>query len=171
MKTTSVANRYLVAKRTTAGGWFLRVNSDGTLEARITDASNTASAYRDTLQAYNTGVWTHVAVVYTTDTTTGTNNDVTLYVNGVVDQSARGSSFNAPYVTCACALAFGCTSDQAGFVTGGLDDVRIWTRGLSQSEVTLLYRQGLQPPSGAPGIVAQLGITLRTLLPFFRGQH
>jgi len=48
-------SNYIITKRTTTapnGGWLLRVNSDGTVHARLGDASATTAAGRTSVRTY-----------------------------------------------------------------------------------------------------------------------
>lgn len=135
---------YLVGKRASAGGWWLRVESDGTLTARITDAGNIAAAERTTVgTGYMDGAWHHATVVFTTDTITAANNDVTIYADGVLDQGARSTSSALPATACACALAFGARSDQTvgSFLTGSIDDIRIYAGSLPTTVLATVPKQ------------------------------
>jgi hypothetical protein len=125
---------YVIARRLGSGGnggWFLRLNGDGTLTARIIDTGNTTAAERASLttSALN-GQWFHFLVVFVTDTATAATNDVTIYIDGRLSQGTRGTTSGLPYTLGAYALTLGATSDPAAFLTGALDDVRIYTRSL-----------------------------------------
>lgn len=90
----------------------------------------TISANRSLLPA---GTWGHVVVTYD-----GTN--MKMYVNGV-QQASFGQTGNILYATSPLcimeeAVTNGCA---APYGAGSLDDVRIWNRGLTQAEVSLLY--------------------------------
>jgi Concanavalin A-like lectin/glucanases superfamily len=146
----ATAQGYLVARRTAAsggGGWFVRLDNPGVLTARIVTPSNTLAAGNSSVTATLTsGAWTHVIVVFTTNTVVSTSNSLTIYVNGVVDQGTPAAA-NDVYVPCnggaLCPLVFGVISDQAAgtWVTGSIDQVRIWNRGLSDGEVAALYAE------------------------------
>lgn len=109
--------------------------------------------------APSTGTWHHVA--YTWDGSTNT-----LYVDGV----AAGTSSTAHDSSAVTAAFIGATSASAGFLNGSLDDVRIYSRALSASEVASLssgYQAGTsratQTLTGAPTIAHDLTIAAGTL--------
>lgn len=138
---------YLVARRIQLGGpnggWFIRVNSDGTIEGRIVDIINQAAAGRATVgTGYLDGNWHHVVIVFTTDTVTSGGNDMVIYGDGVLDQGSTGRTGNG-YQTATALLAIGSTSDgfAGNFLTGSIDDVRVWQRGLSTAEAAWLYSE------------------------------
>ena len=64
------------------------------LSGILKDASGTSTVQRDTgaMVMRTMAPSAMSAAVFVTNTTTAINNDVTMYVNGVVDQGARGSS-------------------------------------------------------------------------------
>ena len=74
------------------------------------------------------GAWTHIVI---TADSTGTN----WYINGVLDKVT--STAYAPSGT--ASLVFGGNLD---FYAGDLDDVRIYNRALTATEVTALYNSG-----------------------------
>jgi hypothetical protein len=137
---------YLVARRSGTcdagcGGWFLRLDSGGTYTARVVDDGNVSAGNRTsvTTTALN-GAWHHIAVVFTTNTVTLASNDVTLYHNGVEDQGSRTDSGVAPYTASVFPLVFGMTSDAdvTTAMTGALDAIWIWNRGLQASDMPAL---------------------------------
>jgi len=76
--------------------------------------------------------WYHVVVTYNSTTRK-------IYLNGVQDASANPSS--VPAVS-GSVLDIGMNTDYDWPFTGKIDEVRIYGRELSQSEVTELYQQG-----------------------------
>ena len=106
-------------------------------------------------------------------TVTLANNDVAIYVNGVLDAGSRSDSADLPYAACACAVVFGCTSDQVSgsFVTGGIDDIRIWNRALAPAEMQVLA--SVPPQSSAAALAGVVmapsvpALPAGTFLPFF----
>jgi Concanavalin A-like lectin/glucanases superfamily len=146
----ATAQGYLVARRTAAsggGGWFLRLDSPGILTARIVTASNTVAANNSTVTATLTnGAWYHAIVVFTTNTISSSSNVVTIYLNGVVDQGTPTPPADV-YTPCNgganCPVVFGVISDQGPgtWLTGSIDQVRIWNRPLSDGEIAALYAQ------------------------------
>ncbi len=94
--------------------------------------------------AITRGQWQHVAIVYSRASAA---NNPTMYVNGIpqtvtVDLSAVGSarSDSAGDVVIG---AYG-TVNTAGFFKGLIDDVRVYNRMLSASEIKQLYNLGSQ---------------------------
>jgi hypothetical protein len=72
------------------------------------------------------GVWTHLVGVNQAGT-------LALYING-----AAQAGTSAPYSSCTGTL-FGRSDSSGRFYNGNIDDVRIWNRALSSSEVNALY--------------------------------
>jgi hypothetical protein len=170
---------YLIAKRTTSGGWYLRVNSDGTLAATVLDDANGDAASRTTTSnSHLDGNWRQVTVIFVIDTVTAANADVAIYPNGVLDQGTRFSSVGAPAALCACGLAFGAKSNADGIQTleGSLDDIRIWRGALPLKTIANLsvdrppdFGGLVQPPLAPAFPSAVAGAPSRgQFFPFFR---
>jgi len=178
--TPPASQGYLVTKRTSTagGGWFARLDSGGTLTARVVDVGNGASAERSTGSANHLdGTWRLATVVFTTDSVTQVPNgsDVLIMINGSVDQGSRSSNSETNSGSCGCPLVLGALSDQATgtFLVGSLDSVQIFTRALSQAEATWWYQQGrssLPPVFQTAPFVAFAPSSGRqgSFLPFFK---
>ncbi len=80
------------------------------------------------------GRWRHVVITYT-------SGSHTLYLDGVVD--GTGSTAGAPQNDSSVPLSIGAWSgDGGGYSTSLIDDVRVYNRILSASEVSQLYNLG-----------------------------
>ena len=160
--TTPAGNQYLVGNRdvvTDSGGsFYLRIQPNGTLLAALRGPGGNVAA-RNTLGAYGDDLWHTFVVVYTTDTVTATNNTITVYLDGVLDQDVITAQIN-PWAAPVNTVAF-CTSSgtqPSGFYAGALDNLMIHGRGLSASEVAA-YHQLQWPLYGGlllPGDVTTL---------------
>jgi hypothetical protein len=136
---------YIVNKRYAGGGgvggWMLRVDSAGTLTARVLDDNNTPVAGRSTLSTTHLdGTWRFLAIVFTTNTAASAGNNVDLYVNGQPDGGAQDTT-GGVYVVNTLPLVFGNASDLAAgnSLVGALDDIRLVNYGLSAAEVRAAY--------------------------------
>jgi hypothetical protein len=169
---------YLVAKREVGvGAWFIRVDAAGTLSGTTTSASNVSAQRATQTTTWADDTWRHFAVVVTTDTITNGNNTITLYTNGALDQGALTNidGYAVPTVP----LTFGMHSDGvSGPLTGALDDIKFFGRGLAPGEIQALYQLSLvgdaelfrpeRPDAlGAPAAAVAAG-PKGTFLPFFR---
>jgi Concanavalin A-like lectin/glucanases superfamily len=160
-RSTGTGTGYLLASRTvappsasTSGGYLLRLDgSSGTITARLMTAGATVVAGRTTVRAtYTDGQWHTVVVVFRTDTSTGGGNDVTIYGDGALDQGSLSTTGGVGYdpcenVTPGCTLTLGTTHDGIAYLLGGMDDVRIWQRGLSATEA-MAYHTQMAPDYG-----------------------
>ena len=88
----------------------------------------------------NDGLWHHAVGVY--DGALSSDN-VKLYIDGVLQSSADDNTYNIGSLNI---LAFGANVKWTGesyypndYFTGSIDDVMIWDRPLTQSEITQLY--------------------------------
>lgn len=92
--------------------------------------NGTSYAITQSTDSIPTGVWTHVAAVYN-------GTDIRLYINGVLNgtpASLSGSLYNA-----STALNIGRRPDIGYEWLGSIDDVSLWSRPLSASEIATLY--------------------------------
>ena len=88
----------------------------------------------ETLASAGAGTWAHVASVYVPGV------DVTLYVNGVV----VAHKVNAPAAIVddsKAAFRIGCRGDNDDYVDAIIDEVRVYDRALSASEISALAAQ------------------------------
>jgi Concanavalin A-like lectin/glucanases superfamily len=140
------AEVYLVGYRNAsgspAGGYLVRIMTAGTLAANIRDGSDVKIAERVSTSSvlYDGGRHT-VTVVFTTNTTTAASNDVAIYLDGKLDQGARTGTSSNGYTPCpSCAFNIGASADlSAGqFLNGSLNNLQIYSRGLSAAEVATL---------------------------------
>ena len=81
-------------------------------------------------------VWTHIAVVFDSSATT---NNVKYYFNGVLDSTG---TFDTDFNANAKSKYIGCWQPGTYQLKSLIDEVRIYNRALSQSEITDLYRAG-----------------------------
>ncbi|MEO5914473.1 MAG: PQQ-dependent sugar dehydrogenase [Luteolibacter sp.] len=113
----------------------------------MTGVSTTAGAIQiQGTTSVNTGQWVHVAV-----TRAKTSGEVKIYVNGSLQTTAIGSTATLnsnPVITLASTPA-----DATRSYDGSLDEVRFYTKVLSQAEVTSLY-QTAPPNPPAPSLIA-----------------
>ncbi|MDZ4227749.1 MAG: LamG domain-containing protein [Candidatus Levybacteria bacterium] len=114
------------------------------------------SYFQSTGNVLSTGTWIHVAVTYTF----GTGSSAKLYVNGQEITAAwisGATGNNAPYETTSADIG----SDKSGFIrfwSGNIDDVRIYRRALTSTEITALYdsyNPGVQISDLQKGLVGQ----------------
>lgn len=77
--------------------------------------------------------WTHLVV------TRDTSGNVEFYVNGSLYSTGIG---NPPYSKPTATTTIGCRADAYSYWHGALDEVGIWSRKLTPSEVSYLYNGG-----------------------------
>jgi hypothetical protein len=92
--------------------------------------------------AINDGVW-HLCVA-TRDQATGV---ISIYVDGNLQRTA---TVNRNSLTAPARLLFGAIASGGGYFNGDLDEVKIFPRALTGSEVAALYSSSLLPPPAAP---------------------
>lgn len=157
---------YLVARRsitTNLGGYLIRVNgTGGAIQGRLLDSAGTQAATRTTTSTgLDDGLWRHLLMIFTTNTTTLALNDLHIYLNGVLNEGARTDSGIGPYVVPTHILTFGSSADQEAttLLTGAMDDVRFYTRGFTAQEALDLYRDSVL---GSPGMLQSLQVAVKS---------
>ena len=121
----------IIAKSDTASGWQLKMTPDSgadTFAARVSNAG-TGTVHRYGATATSLGVWYHVAGVY--DSAARTLN---VYVNGLLNNGGLNGTVPSTQANAAVNVNIGRRT--GGFYFNGLiDEVRIYNRALSQSEI------------------------------------
>jgi len=125
--------------------WCLYVNDSGNVVFEVHDLASIVSS-----QTIDTN-WHHIAVTVQSDT--GPPGDevfdtVTMYIDGAPDgvmndcdvQEGPSGTPDSTYIKLGCA-AKDIPTDAPLFFTGGMDDVRIYKRCLSQTDIEDIYNQ------------------------------
>ena len=152
VKLSSTASGRVVNKFNagTSAGWLFDVNntttgtnSPGFVRFRIRDG--TANFDYATNGSLGTGSWKHVVA-----TVNRTTNELKLFVDGVQVGATQSISSVTGSLSTATALGIGTIPSTLGsYFPGSLDDLRVYNRALSASEVSTLAAQG----SVASGLV------------------
>ena len=144
VKTSSITNDCVIAKDggATGVGWSLFFGNFFT--AATKGSGGVIAAARSSLSTgLNDNNWHHVVGIYTTDTTVLGNNNVSLYLDGSINQGVLTNS--TQYVSPILPTTIGKRSS-GNFFPGQIDDVRIYDRALTLSEISFLYNgSGLNP--------------------------
>jgi len=102
--------------------------SDGTDEYQLASAST-----------FTKPGWNHYAIVWDQDSASGSE----IYINGVADGATdTGTIGDIGDLSNAVVLAIGAESDAANYFDGRLDDIRVYSRALSASEILQLSKAG-----------------------------
>jgi hypothetical protein len=125
---------------------FARLDSSS-LFLILFDENTKGQIARSVSQNFSTGVWYHLTATYDGSRN---GNGVTFYINGMA-QAQTGNSDTAGYVAmknAAAPLEMAGYSGTGSNFAGRLDDVRLYSRVLSASEVMDVYNGGTsqQPP-------------------------
>jgi Putative Ig domain. len=96
----------------------------------------------------NDGSWHHIAFAYDSIAYT-----YKFYVDNNLDSTMNVGSGWHP-TTNDAPLTLGNWSAYDSYFNGSLDDIRIYNRALSQSEISFLYTEGATPPNNPPGFIS-----------------
>ena len=127
VKPNSLQNAMIFGKSNyaTKTNYLLRTKSTGYLQFEYKDFANTNSL------PLNIGDWNHIALV------TQSDNSKQVYINGVL---ASHTSATSPYGLVTNVLTIGARPGNE-FFNGSIDDLRIYKKALSASEITSLYNK------------------------------
>lgn len=114
----------------TTNGWYIYSPGTGALEFHC-ESSGVDGMVTTGSGALVTNTWQHFTVVRTGTTT------AQIYRNGIL-LSTSGSIANC--ASCNTGLLFGRYVTSSNFVNGAMDDISIWNRALSATEVAELYQ-------------------------------
>ncbi|GAA5127865.1 hypothetical protein GCM10023212_33550 [Luteolibacter yonseiensis] len=107
--------------------------------------SATASIQNHGVTSVNDGQWKHIVV-----TRAKTSGEVRIYINGTLDKAGTGSTTT---LVSNPVISIGATPGNPGAsYVGGLDEIRIYNKVLSQAEITALLSGPPDPP--APTLAA-----------------
>lgn len=140
---TSTADRWIVEKRDSgqANGWTLNGNSDGTFGFAILNSPNNQIITSTSL--INDGAWHHVVGVLS-------GGVVSLYFDAQSQGTPSGSATSAASHT--GNMFFGKRVNDTDYHNGQLDDIRLYNRALSATDIKELYAY---PRRGVSAIVFQ----------------
>jgi subtilisin-like proprotein convertase family protein len=132
--TTSTGTRYIIFKGNASSGYYLRINTSGTVSMGTNGINRVTST-----GTVPSGQWTHIAGTYNVNT-----DAFTVYINGqddgtIVNNSAPTQNTDSLYIG-----KFGSSS-----FTGLMDEIRIWTKEVSQNDIRRNMRASLTLSNGA----------------------
>ncbi len=127
--------RYVVFKGNASNGYYLRINSNGTISLGTNGTNRITST-----ALIPAGKWSHIAGSYNVS-----NNGYKLFVNGLEDASSINIINSAPN-TNTDSLFIG--KFGANTFTGLMDEVRIWTKAVDPTMVRKSFRTSLSISNG-----------------------
>lgn len=139
----------VIAQDGYSGGWFV-LQSYGAISFQF-KGNPGPPQYTTSNLGINDGKWHLITAVCHADTTIITGNTATIYVDGK-SVPTTAVNFGGAYHTTSANLLIANRTGSAAYFPGSIDDVRIYNRALSATEVQQLYN------AGAPG----KGVTIDT---------
>lgn len=111
--------------------------------AKDSGGSGGLSADRSTASSsLNDDRWHHLVVVFTTNTSTTVGNNITIYLDGRLDQGSLVIGSNPYGNTGSDNISLGARvvpSSPISFYNGSIDDFAVWNSGLGQEDVRKIY--------------------------------
>lgn len=128
---TAFANYKQMFFKSNAGSTYIGVLCDvsGKVNFQISSLGTLTST-----TALSLNTWYHVVV---TRSANGTTGNCQIYINGVKDATTGTNSTTVD--TSTSIMTIGADSVFSRYMTGSIADVKIWNRGLTQSEIRQLY--------------------------------
>lgn len=119
-------------------GWYLTIKDQNNEPNRpvllMTDSNSSAAVIGDVDEFYQKDEWVHVAITINSNT-----NEVSIYRNGEEQEVATSGTPTITATTDTKYMGFNSTGYGGGYLSGALDDFRIYNRELSSSEIFELY--------------------------------
>lgn len=136
IKQSAATGTFVMTNTAVGGGWGIQ---DGGA-VFLKNVLNTQNLYTISGVTLTDNKWHHMVYVITTSTTVAANNTMIVYVDGVsVSVSGTPTVTYSPQTN----FSIGNRNGNSNFWPGTIDEVRIYGRGLSASEVQSLYKKGL----------------------------
>ena len=171
---TTASTGMLLAKQDitggSAGGWAVSFGAAQVINVVHKDATGANVLTRFTTNTgLNDGKWHHIVFTMTTNTSSSSGQNINIYLDGVLNQGSLTNT--AAVVAVAWPVYFGNRYNTSIPWDGSIDDVRIYMRALSTSEIQSLYYNplaALEPQTRriwAPGIDIPSSIANATAKP------
>ena len=146
-------------------GYNLHIETDGIVVFWIEDNNGCGDfTYIASTTPVNDGEWHHIVLIY------DSNRKMKLYIDGIEQPSGATAIFKGGYQKSNQPIKLGMHPDSKGlmyntFFEGNLDQLRLYNRPLSETEVQQLFKEELfkeEPSTESPYTIA--GITLKRFL-------
>ena len=137
LKPTNTELSYTLSSMTSsdnAGEFMLRQQADGTFQFVSQLGSHTAN-HVSTTSTYPTTSWTNILIQ------SYSNGTMRIYNNGTLEDETV-SLYGSWGTTGETALTFGRAAGEPEYYTGLMDEINIWDRILTDTEITQLYNEG-----------------------------
>jgi autotransporter-associated beta strand protein len=137
------ANAGIIAKGLSGAEAFALYISGGHFTTVFHNAADTGTETVSGTTTPVAGTWYHVVATVLVPKATGSNAEAFVYVNGVLESGANANTYTTVYST-NLPVTIGCRMAASGAVNlqflGAIDEVRIYNRILSASDVVQLYQ-------------------------------
>jgi hypothetical protein len=143
VKPTSLASYNQILNRGTVGvgAYALRLDNGKPAFYLAGTSILTAGAYRQATSPISSGNWTHIISTYDGS---GDSGGIKLYINGALASSAslHNNSFAGKTILNSSPVRIGRAAADGENFDGVIDEIGIWDRALTASEVSTLYNGG-----------------------------
>lgn len=140
-------NQRLIAKYLTTGNqraYMLHFNTSGFAVATLS-SNGTATATATSGTGLSTGVWYHLCVVYN-------GTDIRIYLDGSLDSSGTNPlSYSGGIFNSSASFHIGTWGSLTDHYDGLADELFVFDRELTSTEVDDIFNNGIQDPAPAAG--------------------
>ena len=121
-------------------GWLLQwAGGTSQLHFYLQNLDPSNGIHVNTTNAFTTGTWFHIVITYNA---TSLASGMKIYVNNVPQPLAIVEDNLTSSTVFTDAFRIGQSADGLGAMTGSVDEVGVWSKALSQPEITDLYNGG-----------------------------
>lgn len=134
-----VGDGYIIYKNNAAAGYYFELNN---VNLRFLIRNSTVTMYRTSTGSIKSNVWVFVCGTYETNNVLDSSVSMKLYANGT--EIAGTNTGNIINIADGLAdLNIGSSGGGGGSINGNIDEVRIYNRTLTSTEILNMYNNGI----------------------------
>lgn len=131
--------QHIISKNTNAssGGWIVDISSNK-LRGTIKGTGGASTAVRSSTSNINDGAWHHFAITFTTSTSVGASNTISVYIDGALNQGSLTND-GSVYLPVSQTVEIGRRGGATAYLTGTLDEITVASTSRSQQWIASSY--------------------------------
>lgn len=155
------ANQQLVAKYLTTGNqrsYRVIVEENDAIQVWLS-SNGTATVSALGATPLTVGAWYHIGVVYN-------GTDIRIYINGTLDSNGANNplTYSGGIFDSTANFQIGVQQSGSGYVDGLVDEVAVFNKALSSTEISDIFTNGIQSPMIGAKALANKGSRLKSLV-------